>query len=113
MYFLFSDRKGFQRVVILLGLGGALSNATSWPKRIGKLPNGENTSAVKPRSFLIRQIGEKAEIIFLNRFLSATVLEFAFGAMVVQDECRRGRSGQKRGDFADGLVDFARQGAGL
>src|SRR5882757_3334178 len=99
--------------MVLLGLGGALSNATSRPKRIGKLPDGENTSAVKSRSFLIRQIVEEAKIIFFNRFPSAVFLEFAFGAMPVQDERRRRRSGQERGDFADGLVDFARQGAGL
>ena len=80
VYFLFPDREGFQGVMILLGFGSALFNAAPRAESIGKLANGENTSTVKPFSFLIRQIGEQAQIVFLNGSVSATVLEFALGA---------------------------------
>jgi hypothetical protein len=104
----FADSQCLQRVVIFLWFGCETLDATARTKGVGELPNGENSFAVQPCSFLVRQIGEEAEIVFLDRFLSAVALEPALRTMSVQDEIRRSRGGQQSGDLADGLIDYAR-----
>ena len=100
-------------MVILLGFGREPLDATTRAKRIGELADSKNALAVQPRSFLVRQIGEEAEIVFLDRYFSAATLELALGAMPVQDKVRWSGGGQQGGDLADGLMDYARQRVGL
>ena len=95
-------------MVIFLRFGRETLDATTRTKGVGELADRENAFAVQPCSFLVRQIGEEAEIVFLDRFLSATALEPALRTMPVQDEIRRSRGGQQSDDLADGLIDYAR-----
>jgi hypothetical protein len=85
VYFPFADRERFQRVVIFLWFCGEPLDATSRPKGVGELADSENALAIQPRSFLVRHIGEKAKIVFLDCFHSAAALEAALRAMPVQD----------------------------
>ena len=53
---------------------------------VGKLGDGENAFAVEFLAVLLIHTGQQTKIVFLDRFLPAPGLEFAFGAMPVQDE---------------------------
>ena len=60
------------------------------------------------RSFSLHA-GQQAEVVFLDCFLPAPSLEFAFGAMPVQDEIGWGCAGKQCGNFIQSLPHFASQ----
>jgi hypothetical protein len=53
--------------------------------------------------------GQQTEVILLDCFLPTASLEFALGAMAVQDEIGWGRVGQQCGNFIQSLSHFAGQ----
>ena len=57
--------------------------------------------------------GQQAEVVLLQRLLPAASLEFALGAVPVQNEIGWCRAGQQRSDFLQALSHFAREDRGL
>ena len=82
-------------------------------ERVGELRDGEDAFAAEFVTFLRAHVGQQTEVVLLNRDFSAAGLEFALGAVPVQDEVGRLGAGEERGDFLDTLPHFASQGCGL
>ena len=73
-------------MVVLLTFGCKFFWSPTWPERVGKLSDGKDPFAIEPLSLFRGQAGQQAEVLFLNRFLSASDLEFALAAVSVENE---------------------------
>jgi len=76
-------------------------------ERVGKLCAGEDAFAAEFLALLRAHAGRKAEVVLLHRVLPAAGLEFALGAVPVQDEIGRREADEQRGDFPEAFPHFA------
>src|ERR1035441_10389544 len=86
---------------------------SSWPKRVGQLVDGEYALATMTFALLRAHTDQQAEVVLLDGYLSAAGLEFALGAVPVQDKVGRRGAGEQPGEFIEALPHFAGQGRGL
>ena len=101
--FLLSNRQRLERVVILLAFVALPLGPATGPERVGELGDGEDAFPAEFLALLLTHAGQQTEIVLLNCDLPAAGLEFAFGAMPVQDEVGRLGAGEQRGEFINAL----------
>ena len=111
--FLLPNRQRLERVVIFLAFVAQPLGPAARPERVGELRDGEDAFAAEFLALLRAHAGQQAEVVLLHRDLPAAGLEFALGAVPVQDEIGRRGAGEQRGDFLEALPHFAGQGRGL
>src|SRR5215510_10300834 len=93
------------RLCRILGSLGYLA----WPERVRELVDREDAFAAMSASLLLSDRGQQAEIIRLNRLLSAAVSELALGKVSVEHEVGWRRAGQQRGYLLDMFLNLARE----
>ena len=108
--FVFADCERSQRMMKFLRFISRASAASARAKRIRKLGSREDTLAMEPFPLLLRHARKRAELVFLDRLLTAAHLEFALATMPVQHKVGRRIVSQKCGDvldpfFAPGLLE--------
>ena len=80
------------------------------PEGVRELRDGEDAFAAEFLALLRAHAGQQAEVVLLHRQLPAAGLEFALGAVPVQDEIRGRGAGEQRGDSSEAFPHFAGQG---
>ena len=99
--------------MILLAFVALPLGPAAGTERVGELRDGKDALAAEFQALLRAHAGQQAEVVRLQRLLPATALEFALGAVAVQDEIGRCGTGEERGDFLKALPHLAGQGKGL
>ena len=99
--------------MILLPFVAHPLGAAARSERIGELRDGEDAFVAEFLAFLCAHACKQAKVVLFNRNFSAACLEFTLGAVPVQNEIRRSRTRQQRGDFGEPFPYFAGQGRDL
>ena len=108
--FLLPNRQRLERVMIFLAFVALPLGPAARAERVGELRDGEDAFAAEFLALLRAHAGQQAEVVLLHRELPAAGLEFALGAVPVQDEIGRRGAGEQRGDFPEAFPHFAGQG---
>ena len=107
MDFLLPNRQRLERVMIFLAFVALPPGPAARTERVGELRDGEDAFAAEFLALLRAYAGQQAEVVLLDCDLPAARLEFALGAVPVQDEVGRRGAGEQRGDFLEALPHFA------
>src|SRR5438093_1352003 len=113
VYLILANRESLQREAMRLGKILSALGRSSGPERVGKLVDREDALAAMAPPLLLAHARQQAEVVLLHRLLAAADLEFALGAVAVQDEVGWRRVGQQHGDFFKAFPHLADEGRGL
>ena len=105
--FLLPNRQSLERVVVFLSFAAQSLGPAAWAERVGELRDGKDAFAAEFLALFLTHSGQQAEVVLLDCSLPTANLEFAFGAVSVQDEIRRACTGQQGGNFIQSLPHLA------